>query len=165
MTMVSEWPVSTQVIDLVRAGLVEEIERQEREDDARGPEAEPEGSVRPIRRGSLAARPADDVARELLDGWVREYGPMVRRVVARNVFRHDDEHLVDDLVQDVWLEAWQYLLRGNEVRKPNGLLALMARTRVCRYYQSARVRREQAVDFQDYELAVDRLASWIGAAA
>jgi len=76
-----------------------------------------------------------------------------------------DRSQVDDLAQDVWVEAWQYLLRGNEVRKPHGLLALMARTRVCRHYQSARVRREQAVDFQDYELAVDRLASWIGAAA
>ncbi|MFD3923898.1 RNA polymerase sigma factor [Streptomyces sp. NPDC058595] len=161
MTMLSEWPVNAQVIGLVRAGLAEEIERQEREDNEKGPEREPEARVRLV----SVARPEDDELRALLDGWFREYAPMVRRVVARNVFRHDDEHLVDDLAQDVWVEAWQYLLRGNEVRKPHGLLALMARTRVCRHYQSARVRREAVADLQDYERAVDRLASWIGAAA
>ncbi|MFD5899798.1 RNA polymerase sigma factor [Streptomyces sp. NPDC060366] len=161
MTMVSDWSATVQVVGLVRAGLAEEIERQEREDNEAGPEAEPEARV----RLASVARPEDDAARVLLDGWFREYAPMVRRVVARNVFRHDDEHLVDDLAQDVWVEAWQYLLRGNEVRKPHGLLALMARTRVCRHYQSARVRREAVADLQDYERAVDRLASWIGAAA
>lgn len=161
--MVADWSATVQVIGLVRAGLTEEIERQEREDNDRGPEAEPEGAARGA--GCLAmVRPEDDTARVLLDGWVREYGPMVRGVVARGV-RLGDADLVDDLVQDVWLEAWQYLLRGNEVRRPHGLLAVMARSRVSAHYRLARVRRERVVDFQDYERAVDRLASWIGAAA
>ncbi|WP_171907021.1 hypothetical protein [Streptomyces niveus] len=106
----ADWPVNAQVVDLVRAGLAEEIERQEREDNDAGPEAEPENTVRSW--GRSAARPEDDAARVLLDGWVREYGPMVRRVVARHV-RAGDVDLVND----------------------------------------------------DYERAVDRLASWIGAAA
>ncbi|MEV6426036.1 sigma factor [Streptomyces sp. NPDC051662] len=151
--------VSEQVSRRLRAGLAEEIERQEREDNERGPEPE---ALR-LARG-LSARRSDGPARELLDSWFREYAPMVRRVVARNV-RFGDEHLADDLAQDVWVEAWQYLLRGNTVVRPAGLLARMARSRVAAHYRSAWVRREQAMDFQDYEPAVDRLVSWIGAAA
>ncbi|MGW3304699.1 RNA polymerase sigma factor [Streptomyces rubiginosohelvolus] len=156
MTMVSEERVNPLVSLGLRAGLREEIEREERRDDAKGPEAEPFASG--------VSRPADAVLRVQLDGWFREYAPMVRRVVARAV-RREDVDLVDDLAQDVWVEAWQYLLRGNDVQRPAGLLAVMARSRVSAHYRSARVRREQAVDFQDYELAVDRLVSWIGAAA
>ncbi|WP_050495375.1 sigma factor [Streptomyces sp. NRRL F-5702] len=155
MTIVSERPVEPLVSTRLRAGLAEEIERQERDDNQRGPEAEP---------FAVAVRPADAVLRVQLDGWFREFGPMVRRVVARSA-RREDVDLVEDLAQDVWVEAWQYLLRGNDVQRPAGLLAVMARSRVSAHYRSARVRREQAVDFQDYELAVDRLVSWIGAEA
>ncbi|MFF7366038.1 sigma-70 family RNA polymerase sigma factor [Streptomyces sp. NPDC008125] len=158
MVMVAE-RLEPLVSTRLRAGLAEEIERQEREDNARGPEPEA------VPRGHASAvRPADAELRELLAGWVAEYGVMVGRVVARSV-RREDLHLVDDLTQDVWVEAWQYLLRGNHVQRPAGLLAVMARSRVCGHYRSARTRREVATDFQDYERAVDRLASWIGAAA
>ncbi|MFJ4276195.1 RNA polymerase sigma factor [Streptomyces coelicoflavus] len=101
--------------------------------------------------------------RELLSGWFAEYGPMVEGVVARTV-RLGDRDLVEDLAQDVWVKAWQYLLRGNEVARPAGLLAFFARCRVVDHYRLARVRRELLSDFQD-EAAVVRLASWIGAAA
>ncbi|MFE9853474.1 RNA polymerase sigma factor [Streptomyces sp. NPDC005576] len=158
MTIVAERGLSALVTPGVRAGLAEEIEREERRDDDMGPEAEPFAA----RTGSV--RSADAVLRELLAGWVAEYGVMVGRVVARSV-RREDLHLVDDLVQDVWVEVWQYLLCGNDVQRPAGLLAVMARSRVCGHYRSARVRRELATDFQDYERAVHRLASWIGAAA
>lgn len=54
MSIVAERPVSAQVADrsgggradvVVSAGLAEEIERQEREDNARGYEREPESRV------------------------------------------------------------------------------------------------------------------------
>ncbi|WP_190175509.1 RNA polymerase sigma factor [Streptomyces nitrosporeus] len=151
--IVAECGLSAQVSP--RLGLAEEIERQERDDNRRGPEAEPVAA---------AVRPADAVLRQVLDGWFREFGPMVGRVVARSV-RREDLHLVDDLTQDVWVEVWQYLLRGNTVARPAGLLAVMARSRVCGHYRLARTRREVSTDFQDYERAVDRLASWIGTAA
>lgn len=155
MTIVSEERVSPLVSAGLRATLEEEIERQERRDDDLGPEAEP---------FTAAVRPADAVLRVQLDGWFREYAPMVRRVVARAV-RREDAGLVDDLAQDVWVQAWQYLLRGNDVVRPAGLLAVMARSRVSAHYRSARVRHETLTDFQTTELAVDRLVSWIGAAA
>ncbi|WP_309097531.1 sigma factor [Streptomyces sp.] len=104
------------------------------------------------------------MARELLAGWFAEYAPMVEGVVARTV-RLGDVDLVEDLAQDVWVEAWQYLLRGNEVARPAGLLAQKARRRVARHYASARVRRELLTDYEDDSSAVARLASWIGAAA
>ncbi|WP_329039916.1 hypothetical protein OIE71_34770 (plasmid) [Streptomyces sp. NBC_01725] len=127
MTMVSDWSANAQVMDL-RASLIEEIERQEREDNEKGPEREPEARVRMV----SAARPDDA---RVLDGWFREYGPMVRRVVARSV-RIEDADLADDLAQDVWVDAWQHLLRGNEVLKPHGMLAAMARNRARRHYLS-----------------------------
>ncbi|MCX4581347.1 hypothetical protein OHB41_51305 [Streptomyces sp. NBC_01571] len=118
----------------------------------------------PYRVVGGAVRPEDDQARQLLAGWFGEYAPMVRGVVGRTV-RYGDLDLVDDLAQDVWVAAWRYLLRGNEVARPAGLLAFMARCRVVDHYRLARVRREQATDFQDDSDAVARLASWIGAAA
>ncbi len=118
----------------------------------------------PYRVVGGASRPEDVVARELLAGWFAEYAPMVEGVVARTV-RLGDVDLVEDLAQDVWVEAWQYLLRGNEVARPAGLLAQKARRRVARHYASARVRRELLTDYEDDSSAVARLASWIGAAA
>lgn len=117
----------------------------------------------PYRVGG-AARRQDAGMRDLLGDWFAQYAPMVEAVVARSV-RLGDRDLVEDLAQDVWVEAWQYLLRGNEVARPAGLLAAMARSRVRAHYASARARREVLADFQDDSSAVTRLASWIGAAA
>ncbi|MFI2620563.1 hypothetical protein [Streptomyces sp. NPDC018584] len=108
-----------------------------------------------------AAQAGDAVVRQLLAGWFSEYAPMVEGVIARTV-RPGDLDLVEDLAQDVWVEAWQYLLRGNEVTRPAGLLAMKARRRVRAYYRLARVRREQTTDF-DEACAVGRLAQRIGA--
>ncbi|MEV4046697.1 hypothetical protein [Streptomyces sp. NPDC049744] len=111
-----------------------------------------------------ASRPEDAEARRLLADWFAQYGPMVERVVARTV-RLGDRDLVEDLAQDVRVQVWQYLLRGNLVARPAGLLALKARRRVYAHYASAWVRRELLTDFQDDSAAVSRLALWIGAAA
>jgi DNA-directed RNA polymerase specialized sigma24 family protein len=81
-------------------------------------------------------------------------------IVARTL-RVEDRADADDLAQDVWLMAWQYVLRGNEVASWPGLLAVFARRRVYAHYRSARVRREQAADPQD--TALDRLCAELGA--
>ncbi|MGW1617450.1 RNA polymerase sigma factor, partial [Streptomyces sp. NPDC002285] len=47
----------------------------------------------------------------------------------------------------MWLDAWQHLLRGNELDSPAGFLAMRARRRVIDHYRLARVRREEAVDY------------------
>lgn len=133
------------------------------ERDGRQPVPVP-GRPHPQTRVGGAARPEDAEARVLLAGWFGEFAPMVRGAVARAV-RPGDADVVEDLAQDVWVEAWQYLLRGNTVARPAGLLARMARHRVAGHYASARVRRELLCDYQDEASAVVRLASWIGAAA
>lgn len=69
----------------------------------------------------------------------------VRQVVAAGL-RPADQHQADDLAQDVWLTFWQYVLRGNDIARPAGLLTAMARHRVTDHYRSARVRREVATD-------------------
>ncbi|MEU5157763.1 MULTISPECIES: sigma factor [Actinomycetes] len=120
-------------------------------------------SIVALTSGAVVSRVEDAAQRELLAGWFAEYAPMVERVVARSV-RREDAGDVEDLAQDVWVAVWQYLLRGNAVARPAGLLARMARCRVAHHYRSARMRRERATDFQS-EVAVDRLAAWIGAAA
>ena len=87
----------------------------------------------------------DQEQRAHLASLASTYQPLVRRVVARNL-RPADAHLADDLAQDVWLTAWQYLLRGNTITRPAGLLSTMARRRVVDHYRSARVRREVLTD-------------------
>lgn len=82
----------------------------------------------------------------------------VLAIVTRNL-RLEDREQAEDLAQDAWLELWQYLLRGNEVRNPAGLMAVVARNKVRRHYNLARVRREVATD------PLERLVALIGAAA
>lgn len=112
---------------------------------------------------ALAARPGDTTARELLDALYREHAPMVLAVAAR-ALRPGDRVLADDIAQDVWLDTWQHLLRGNDLRSPAGFLAMRARRRVVDHYRLARVRREESVDFAD-TAALARLACLIGASA
>lgn len=103
------------------------------------------------------------VARQTLDVLYREHAPMVTRVAARALRPHD-RGLADDIAQDVWLDTWQHLLRGNEIDSPAGFLAMRARRRVVDHYRLARVRREEAFDYTD-ESALAHLARLIGAAA
>jgi DNA-directed RNA polymerase specialized sigma24 family protein len=88
---------------------------------------------------------------------------MVTRAAAR-ALRSEDRDLVDDIAQDVWLDTWQHLLRGNPLHSPAGFLTMRARRRAVDHYRLARVRREQSTDFTDV-LALHRLAQLIGAAA
>jgi DNA-directed RNA polymerase specialized sigma24 family protein len=81
----------------------------------------------------------------LLAGLYIEHSALVGRVAARNL-RPADRHLVEDISQDVWLAAWRYLLRGNTIDRPAGLLATMARRRVVDHCRLARVRREVVTD-------------------
>jgi Sigma-70 region 2 len=123
-----------------------------------------EGRPHPQLAGQpTAARRVEDAeARALLADWFGEYAPMVQGVVARTV-HHGDLDLVEDLAQDVWVEAWQYLLRGNTVARPAGLLAQKARRRVRAHYRSARVRRERVTD--PASEAMDRIVAVIERAA
>ncbi|MFE0778785.1 sigma factor-like helix-turn-helix DNA-binding protein [Streptomyces sp. NPDC058861] len=84
MSIVAERPVKSEFAAPVSAGLLEEVERQEREDDARGPEMEPEASL-VERVGRLA---------------VLHHRRLVRYVHVRV----EDWPLAEDLVQDMWAE-------------------------------------------------------------
>ncbi|MER6342355.1 sigma factor [Streptomyces tendae] len=92
-----------------------------------------------------------------------DYAPLVIRTAVR-VLRPDDRDLVDDLAQDVWLDTWRHLLRGNEVHHPAGFLATRTRRRAIDHYRLARVRREQATDYTD-DVALHRITRMIGDAA
>lgn len=109
------------------------------------------------------SRPEDESLRRMLAGWVSEYHGLVVAVAVR-ALREQDRALAEDIAQDVWLTVWQHLLGGHVVEHPRGLLVVMARRRVYAHYALARVRREESVDWSD-EAAVERLASWVGAAA
>jgi DNA-directed RNA polymerase specialized sigma24 family protein len=74
-----------------------------------------------------------------------QYSVRVRQVVAAGL-RPADRHQAEDIAQDVWLQFWQKVLRGDTIAHPSGLLATMARRRVVDHYRSARVRREAPVD-------------------
>lgn len=105
----------------------------------------------------------DTAARELLAALYTDYAPLVIRTAAR-ALRPDDRDLIDDLAQDVWLDTWRHLLRGNEVHHPAGFLATRTRRRAIDHYRLARVRREQATDYTD-DVALHRITRMIGDAA
>ncbi|MEU3664022.1 sigma-70 family RNA polymerase sigma factor [Streptomyces sp. NPDC032940] len=105
----------------------------------------------------------DSVARELLTALYDDYAPLVLRTAAR-ALRPDDRDLVDDLAQDVWLDTWRHLLRGNELRRPAGWLATRTRRRAIDHYRLAHVRRERATDYSD-DVTLHRIARMIGDAA
>lgn len=85
------------------------------------------------------------------------HSEQVRRVILAGL-RAGDAHQVDDLAQEVWLALWRRLDRGDAVRRPAGLLAVMARHRVVDHYRSAYVRREVATDTTVYGV-FDRAAA------
>ncbi|MCX5055096.1 RNA polymerase sigma factor [Streptomyces sp. NBC_00474] len=107
--------------------------------------------------------PQQSAARQLLDTLYRRHAPMATAVAAR-ALRPGDRGLVDDIAQEAWLDTWQHLLRGNELRSPAGFLAMRARRRAVDHYRLARVRREEAVDYTD-DTALAHLARLMGAAA
>ncbi|MEU9663501.1 RNA polymerase sigma factor [Streptomyces chartreusis] len=119
--------------------------------------------IEPRPHPAQSASTSATAARQLLDALYREHAPMVARVAAR-ALRHHDRGLVDDIAQDVWLDTWQHLLRGNEIDSPAGFLAMRARRRVVDHYRLAHVRREEAFDYTD-ESALAHLARLIGAAS
>ena len=98
------------------------------------------------------------LAAELAELYANQH-TRVLAIVKRRL-RVEDHAQAEDLAQDAWLAFWQYLLRGNEVRRPAALIAVFARRRVSAHYRSARVRREQVTDPQS--AALDRLVAWIG---
>ncbi|MFH9426405.1 hypothetical protein [Streptomyces sp. NPDC017529] len=99
------------------------------------------------------------LATDLAELYANEH-QRVLRVVARTLRIEDRAAYAEDLAQDVWLMAWQFLLRGNQITSP-GLLSVMARRRVYAHYRSARIRRESAVDPQN--VALNRLVAVIEA--
>jgi DNA-directed RNA polymerase specialized sigma24 family protein len=90
-------------------------------------------------------RPPDPEQRQHVAALYQQHSARVRRIVAAGL-RPADQHQADDIAQDVWLTFWQYVLRGNTIGRPGGLLATMARCRVADHYRLARVRREVSTD-------------------
>lgn len=85
-----------------------------------------------------------------------EHATRVRRLVLAEL-RSGDTAQADDITQDVFLALWRYLQRGEQIARPAGLLATMARHRVIDHYRLARVRRELPTDPTAYG-AFDRAA-------
>lgn len=92
-------------------------------------------------------RPPDPEQQQHVAALYQQHSARVRRTVACRLLPAD-QHLADDIAQTVWLAFWQYVLRGNTVASPAGLLSAMARCRVADHYRLARVRREVPVDPQ-----------------
>jgi DNA-directed RNA polymerase specialized sigma24 family protein len=116
-----------------------------------------------LRRYNSSRRPGDDQLREVLNVMAIEHQDRVRRVAA-SALRFEDQHLADDVAQDVWLSAWQYLLRGNEVpARPASFLSAMVRNQVRRHYNLARVRRECVTD--PTSIALERICAELEAVA
>jgi DNA-directed RNA polymerase specialized sigma24 family protein len=73
----------------------------------------------------------------------------VRRVVLAEL-RLGDQAVADDMVQDVFLNLWRRLERGDQLRNPAGLLTVMARHRVIDHYRRSHVRYEVPTDTTVY---------------
>jgi DNA-directed RNA polymerase specialized sigma24 family protein len=78
-----------------------------------------------------------------------QHADRVRRIILAGL-RPADQHVADDIAQDVWVAFWQTRLRGTPVTSPAGLLATMARRRVYDHYRLARVRREITCEMEAF---------------
>jgi DNA-directed RNA polymerase specialized sigma24 family protein len=64
-------------------------------------------------------------------------------------WRRIDQDLVDDLAQETWLSAWQYLPAYDAARPAMPWLTSIARRRAVDHFRLARSTRETAADFGD----------------
>ncbi|MFJ2645050.1 RNA polymerase sigma factor [Streptomyces sp. NPDC087511] len=146
MSIVAERPVIAQATR-PKAGAKELAEEMEREDTARGPEAEPEGSVRRGRRKraeiDATVLGAADAAR--LDRLYRLHGVRLVRYLAARV-GWDQMALAEDLAQEVWLDlaARPYQMASWESADEDamGMLAYRARQQIAAHLRLGRNQRE-----------------------
>jgi DNA-directed RNA polymerase specialized sigma24 family protein len=76
-----------------------------------------------------------------------EAGRVLRIIAA--ALRVEDRQEAEDLAQDVWLWVWARIQRGDVLRNPAALVALMARHRAVDYYRRAHTRYENATDYAE----------------
>ena len=114
--------------------------------------AHPTSPSRPALRlvggAEAAARPTPEVDPRDFDAVFRRYSPYVARVALR-LLGNDAE--VDDLVQDVFLEAHRGL---EQLRDPAALRGWLSR--VCVRRATRRLRRRRLLSFLSFELVAER---------
>jgi RNA polymerase sigma-70 factor (ECF subfamily) len=114
--------------------------------------AHPTSSSRPALRlvggAEATARPALEVDPRDFDAVFRRYSPYVARVALR-LLGNDAE--VDDLVQDVFLEAHRGL---EQLREPAALRGWLSR--ICVRRATRRLRRRRLLSFLSFELVAER---------
>lgn len=98
--------------------------------------------------GAEAAPPVPEVDPRDFDAVFRRYSPYVARVALR-LLGNDSE--VDDLVQDVFLEAHRGL---EQLREPAALRGWLSR--ICVRRATRRLRRRRLLAFLSFELVVER---------
>ncbi|WP_032758446.1 MULTISPECIES: sigma-70 family RNA polymerase sigma factor [unclassified Streptomyces] len=177
MSIVAERPVRMQDAAPVSAGLAEEVERQEREDNARGPEPEGRVADRRLSRGYTTGarvdlRTREDVPleagdRERLERLFRLHNARLVRYLAARV-GWTRWALAEDLAQEMWrdlacrpldMAGWR---SSEEESFP--LLALRARRQISWYFRLRMNEREQllgsagADDDRTLEARLDALA-------
>jgi RNA polymerase sigma-70 factor (ECF subfamily) len=113
--------------------------------------AHPTSLSRPALRlvgGTEPAAPAPEVDPRDFDAVFRRYSPYVARVALR-LMGNDAE--VDDLVQDVFLEAHRGL---EQLREPAALRGWLSR--ICVRRATRRLRRRRVLAFLSFELVAER---------
>jgi DNA-directed RNA polymerase specialized sigma24 family protein len=109
--------------------------------------------------GTPATRPTS--TDDLFTAAYRKYAPMVRNVILSRMIRRDD-HLADDLTQNVFLALFRIRNRYDMARDLGGLLHVMARQSVSHHFRVFRNTREVPADTGHWAYANRALAPAAG---
>jgi DNA-directed RNA polymerase specialized sigma24 family protein len=80
--------------------------------------------------------PEDQQLSGLLATLYTAHSALVLDIVARSL-RPEDAQQAEDIAQDVWLAAWEHLLRGGTIENPARLLTVLVRSMVTDFYTLA----------------------------
>lgn len=115
----------------------------------------------------MPERPAveQQAAAETFTTLYATYRPRVEAYIT-NRLPWSDRQLAEDIASEVFLSVWRtHFTAGRAVERPMGLLATVARRRICDHYRLARSTRETAADTGAWQFANRHLAPSRGAYA